>query len=48
MGSASTGVAALRKGYQFTGIEMSQQYFDISCERLEKENADIRAGVLCD
>ncbi|MGE2492606.1 DNA-methyltransferase [Enterobacter hormaechei] len=48
MGSASTGVAALRKGYKFTGIEMSQQYFDISCERLEKENADIRAGVLCD
>ncbi|WP_413742306.1 DNA methyltransferase [Sodalis sp. RH15] len=35
MGSASTGVAALRLGYRFVGIEMSQEYFDISCERLE-------------
>ncbi|WP_413728710.1 DNA-methyltransferase [Sodalis sp. RH19] len=36
MGSASTGVAALRQGYRFIGIEMSQEYFDISCQRLEK------------
>lgn len=35
MGSASTGVAALRQGYRFVGIEMSQEYFDISCARLE-------------
>ncbi|WP_313714996.1 hypothetical protein [Atlantibacter hermannii] len=47
MGSASTGVAAIRRGCRFTGIEMSQQYFDISCERLEKEMAALKAGVLC-
>nr|WP_255557189.1 DNA methyltransferase [Sodalis sp. dw_96] len=35
VGSASTGVAALRQGYRFIGIEMSQEYFDISCQHLE-------------
>jgi DNA modification methylase len=34
MGSGSTGVAALGKGFKFIGIEREQQYFEISEARL--------------
>lgn len=37
MGSGTTGVAALRHGRQFIGIETEAKYFDIACERLSKE-----------
>lgn len=35
MGSASTGVAALKLGYKFIGIERDAHYFDVACRRLE-------------
>ncbi|MGU9776180.1 DNA-methyltransferase [Salmonella enterica] len=35
MGSGSTGVAALAAGRRFIGIEMSNHYFDVACQRLE-------------
>lgn len=35
MGSGSTGVAAIKSGKKFVGIEMTQQYFDIACQRLQ-------------
>jgi site-specific DNA-methyltransferase (adenine-specific)/modification methylase len=35
MGSGTTGVAAVKKGKQFTGIEKRQDYFDIACRRIE-------------
>lgn len=38
MGSGSTGVAALRNGFQFRGIEREENYFYISQARLEKES----------
>ena len=34
-GSASTGVACIETGRQFTGIEVTQHYYDVSVERLE-------------
>jgi DNA modification methylase len=34
-GSASTGVAAIRMGRRFIGIEREPKYFDIACQRLE-------------
>lgn len=37
MGSGSTGVAALRKGLKFVGIEYERKHFDTACERLRKE-----------
>jgi len=37
MGSGTTGVAALRGGFQFRGIEREESYFHISQARLEKE-----------
>ena len=37
MGSGTTGVAALRKGYRFTGIEIVPKYFDLTCRRIQLE-----------
>lgn len=36
MGSGTTGVAAIRLGRKFIGIEIEPKYFDISCRRIEK------------
>lgn len=36
MGSGSTGVAAVRMGCKFTGIEREPKYFDIACRRIEQ------------
>lgn len=38
MGSGSTGVAAIREGCHFIGIELELKYFDISCRRIETED----------
>lgn len=35
MGSGSTGVAALRAGKKFTGIEIDPKYFEIACRRID-------------
>lgn len=36
MGAGSTGVAAVRAGRKFVGIEIEREYFDAACERLAK------------
>lgn len=33
-GSGSTGIAAVREGFRFIGIEKSPEYFEIACERV--------------
>ena len=35
MGSGTSGVAALRAGKRFVGIEKNPHYFDLACERIE-------------
>lgn len=35
MGSGTTGVACVKSNQQFVGIEINEQYFDISCKRIE-------------
>ena len=37
MGSGSTGVAAIRDGFEFVGIEKESEYFAIASERLAKQ-----------
>ena len=39
MGSGTTGVACARLGRKFIGIECEKKYFDISCERIDREYA---------
>ncbi len=34
MGTASTGVACVKSGRSFVGIEISEAYFDIACKRI--------------
>ena len=38
MGSGSTGAACAKTGRRFIGIEMDPHYFEVSCNRIEKEN----------
>ena len=39
MGSGTTGVACVKLGRKFIGIELNEQYFDIACERIRKAYA---------
>lgn len=36
MGSGTTGVAAVRLGLRFVGVERDPEYFDIACRRIEE------------
>lgn len=36
MGSGTTGIAALKLGRRFIGIEIDPKYFDIACRRIEE------------
>jgi site-specific DNA-methyltransferase (adenine-specific) len=36
MGSGTTGVAAVKLGRKFTGIEINERYFDIACRRISE------------
>lgn len=35
MGSGTTGVAAVKLGRKFIGIEIEERYFDIACKRIQ-------------
>jgi site-specific DNA-methyltransferase (adenine-specific) len=35
MGSGTTGVAAVRAGHSFIGVEMDEDFFDVACRRIE-------------
>lgn len=37
MGSGTTGVACAKLGRKFVGVEINERYFDIACERIQKE-----------
>ena len=36
MGSGTTGVACKELGYEFIGIEIGEEYFNIAKERIER------------
>lgn len=42
MGSGTTGVACVRTGRNFIGIEIDEGYFNIAKKRIEQENQQIR------
>ena len=42
MGSGTTGVAAVRMGRDFIGIERDQRYFDLACQRIAAAQSGAR------
>ena len=42
MGSGTTGVAAIKDGYRFCGMEWKKQYFEIASKRIEAAKAHLR------
>jgi site-specific DNA-methyltransferase (adenine-specific) len=42
MGAGTTGVACARLGRKFIGIEIEPKYFDIACERIAREYAQLK------
>lgn len=42
MGSASTGIAALRCGLRFIGCDINEQHFETACQRIENEQRQER------
>jgi DNA modification methylase len=48
MGSGTTGVAALKAGRDFIGIELDEQYFNSARERLEQVKSEWRTNLLSD
>jgi DNA modification methylase len=45
MGSGTTGVACVKLGRKFIGIEIEPKYFDIACRRIEKAVAEPRLAL---
>lgn len=45
MGSGTTGVACIRMGRKFIGIERDPRYFDIACKRIEAELSQLRLDL---
>ncbi|MGH9351984.1 MAG: DNA methyltransferase [Terriglobia bacterium] len=42
MGSGTTGVACVRAGLPFVGIEIKPEFFDLACVRIEDEQRQQR------
>jgi hypothetical protein len=42
MGSGTTGVACVKLGRKFIGIEIEPKYFDVACKRIERAVAEPR------
>jgi DNA modification methylase len=42
MGSGTTGVACARLGRKFIGIEIEPKYFQIACQRIKREYAQLK------
>ena len=42
MGSGTTGVAALKLGRKFIGIEQNERWFDLACKRIAEQHAQPR------
>lgn len=40
MGSGTTGVACVRQGRSFVGIELNPEYFEIACDRIRRAYAE--------
>lgn len=44
-GSGTTGIAAIRLGRKFIGVEIEERWFDIACRRIEAESRQPRLEI---
>jgi site-specific DNA-methyltransferase (adenine-specific) len=45
MGSGTTGVAALRAGRRFVGIERDENYFGVACQRIKSVDSPVQLTI---
>ncbi|WP_316348500.1 site-specific DNA-methyltransferase [Desulfuromonas acetoxidans] len=45
MGSGTTGVAAVRHGFRFVGVEIDAHHFDTACQRIEDEQRQLKLAL---
>ena len=45
VGSGTTAVAAIKEKRHFIGMELNKEYYDIACERIKKEQAEIENSL---
>ena len=45
IGSGTTAIAAIRENRHFIGMELNKEYYDIACERIKKEQAEIENSL---
>ena len=45
IGSGTTAVAAIKEKRHFIGMELNKEYYDIACERIKKERAEIENSL---
>ena len=45
VGSGTTAIAAIKENRHFIGMELNKEYYDIACERIKKEQAEIENSL---
>ena len=45
IGSGTTAVAAIKENRHFIGMELNKEYYEIACERIKKEQAEIENSL---
>lgn len=45
MGSGTTGVAAVRLGHKFIGVEYEERHFETACQRIEQEQVQGQLAI---
>ena len=45
MGSGTTAIACIREKRHYIGFELNKEYYDIACERIKKEQAEIENSL---
>ena len=45
IGSGTTAIAAIKEKRHYIGMELNKEYYDIACERIKKEQAEIKNSL---
>ena len=45
IGSGTTAIAAIKEKRHFIGMELNKEYYDIACERIKKEKAEVENSL---